>query len=640
MVIITGSSCRRSPRLTTLSFGDIGVVTFIVGITLKKSTQESFLGGIVRSMGIVFGDIGTSPIYTLTVVFTLTPRTQDSVMGILSLVVWTMMILVTAEYAWLAMSLSYKGQGGEIMLREILTRTLKPGRRLAFAGFLTFIGVSLLLGDGVITPAISIMSAVEGILLVPGLGNLQLEILVLIAITITVVLFAVQSRGTDKVAGIFGPVMLVWFVCLAVTGLASLISMPGILKAVNPYYAFHFLSENGLAGFFVLSEVILCATGGEALYANMGHLGKKPILHALYFVFAALLLNYMGQGVFAIAHPDVKYLLFGMVRHQAPYLYIPFLLLTVAATIIASQAIISGTFSIVYQGITTRLMPLMKVAYTSSQIKSQIYIPVVNGTLMCAVIFMILIFQKSENLAAAYGMAVTGSMTITGLMIILVFSQIKKWKWKLPFAFVVTAIAFTFFIATWSKLPHGAYWSLVLAAIPLGLMLIWTKGQDRLYRSLKPLDFETFRISYEQIYAKGRNIAGTALYFCRGYKMISPYIVHSIFRSNIIYERNILISINRTDEPYGVKICLKQDLAPGLEALEVCAGYREIFDLEALIKEQGIEEKVIFYGVEDIVTRNPVWRIFSLVKRLTPNFVQFSKLPPSRLQGIVTRVEM
>ena len=633
-------SDHLSMNLTALSFGDNGSANFIMRMILKNSRPDSFWGGVVRSMGIVFGDIGTSPIYTLTVVFALSPRTQDSVLGILSLVVWTLLILVTAEYAWLAMSLSYKGQGGEIMLREILKKVLKPGRKLAFAGFLAFIGVSLLLGDGVITPAITLLSAVEGILLVPGLENVRLEILILIAITIAVVLFTFQSRGVDKVAGVFGPVMLIWFVCLAATGLASIVTMPGVLKAVNPYYAFKFLSENGLAGFFVLSEVILCATGGEALYADMGHLGKKPILHAWYFVFAALLLNYMGQGVFAMTHPEVKYLLFGMVQHQASWLYIPFLVLTVVATIIASQAIISGTFSVVYQGITTRIMPLMKVAYTSSEIKSQIHIPVVNWTLMCAVIFMILIFQKSENLAAAYGMAVTGSMTITGLMMILIFSQIKKMKWKLPVAVIVTGIAFTYFISTLSKLPHGAYWSLILAAVPLTLMLIWTRGQKRLYKSLRPLDWETFVISYEQIYAKGRNITGTALYFCRGYQMISPYIVHSIFRSNIIYERNILISINRTDEPFGVKIHIKPDLASGLEALEVEAGYREILDLEGLIKEQGIQEKVIFYGAEDIVTRNPVWRIFSLIKRITPNFVQFSKLPPSRLQGIVTRVEM
>ena len=591
-------------------------------------------------MGIVFGDIGTSPIYTLTVVFALTPRTTDSVLGIISLVFWTLIILVTAEYAWLAMSLSYKGQGGELMLREILNSTLKPGRKLAFAGFLAIIGVSLLLGDGVITPAITILSAAEGMHLIPGWENLRIEFLILIAIAIAIGLFAMQPKGTDKVAGIFGPIMLIWFICLSVTGVISIVTMPGILKAVNPYYAFKFLSENGLPGFFVLSEVILCATGGEAMYADMGHLGKKPILNAWYFVFASVVLNYMGQGVFAIQHPNAKYLLFGMVQHQASYLYIPFLLLTVMATVIASQAIISGTFSIVYQGITTRLMPLMKVHYTSSHYKSQIIIPAVNWALMCAVILMILIFQKSENLAAAYGMAVTGSMTITGLMMILVLSQIKKIKWKLPFAVIVSCIAFTYFLSTLSKLPHGAYWSLILAAIPLTIILIWTKGQKRMFSALRPLDFETFLISYEQIYAKQRNIAGTALYFCRGYHLISPYIVHSIFRSNIIYERNILISINRTDEPFGVKVNFNQDLAPGLEYFEVVSGYREVLDIEGLIKEYGITEKVIFYGVEDIVTRNPVWRVFSFIKRVAPNFVQFSKLPPSRLQGIVTRVEM
>ena len=607
---------------------------------MKHHNQEPFWVGVIRSMGIVFGDIGTSPIYTLTVVFALTPRTEASVLGILSLVVWTLLILVTVEYAWLAMSLPYKGQGGEIMLREILRKTIKPSRQLTFAGFLTFLGVSLLLGDGVITPAITLLSAVEGMLLIPGLENFQPDILILIAAVIAVGLFSFQSRGTDRVAGVFGPVMLVWFLSLAITGLTSVATMPGILKSVSPWYAFQFLKENGMAGFFVLSEVILCATGGETLYADMGHLGKKPILHAWYFVFAALLLNYMGQGIFALQHPDTKSLLFGMVQHQAPYLYIPFLVLTILATIIASQAIISGAFSVVYQGITTRIMPLLKVSYTSSQMKAQIYIPFVNWVLMCAVIFMMLNFEKSENLAAAYGMAVTGSMTITSLMMILVFSHIRKVRWKLPIAFVVSCIAFAYFIATLSKIPHGAYWSLILAAIPFASILIWTKGQQQLYDALRPLELKTFLVGYEQIYRKGRTIAGTALLFCRDYRMISPYIVHTIFRSNIIYERNILISVNRTAEPFGVTADLKQDLSPGLEAFEVQAGYREILDIEGLFKQYGIQEKVIFYGVEDIVTRNPIWQLFSLIKRVTPNFVQFSKLPPSRLQGIVTRVEM
>ena len=409
-------------------------------------------------MGLVFGDVGTSPIYTLTVIFALTKPTYDNVLGILSLVVWTLTILVTVEYAWLATSLSRKGQGGEIVLREILLSHLKSGRAIAFAGFLTFMGVSLLLGDGVITPAITILSAVEGMLIIPGMENLNQTTLIIIAAAIAIALFVVQSRGSDRIAAAFGPIMLIWFSALALSGLASLLTMPDIIKVVNPWYAIKFFQHHGFAAFFVLSEVILCATGGEALYADMGHLGRKPIIRAWCFVFVALVINYMGQGVFAIQHPEAKHYLFGMVQNQVSFLYIPFLLLTVIATIIASQSIISGVFSIVYQGITTRLMPLMKIDYTSRKLQSQIYIGAVNWALMISVIFIMFIFQKSSNLAAAYGMAVTGSMTITSLMMIMVFSHTTRWK--VPIALTVCLIDFIYLASTFTKLPHGAYWAL------------------------------------------------------------------------------------------------------------------------------------------------------------------------------------
>jgi len=409
---------------------------------LKQPEAESFFGGMIKSMGLVFGDVGTSPIYTLTVIFVLTRPTYENVMGILSLVVWTLTILVTVEYAWLATSLSSKGQGGEIVLRGILLSHLKSGRVIAFAGFLTFIGVSLLLGDGVITPAISILSAVEGLLIIPGMESLSQKMIVLIAAVITITLFFFQSRGSDRIARAFGPIMLIWFSTLAISGFASMMTMPEIIKVVNPWYAIDFFRQNGFAAFFVLSEVILCATGGEALYADMGHLGRKPILRAWYFVFFALVINYMGQGVFALQHPEAKQYLFGMVQSQAAFLYIPFLLLTVIATIIASQAIISGVFSIIYQGITTRLMPLMKIDYTSRKLQSQIYIGAVNWALMISVILIMFIFQKSSNLAAAYGMAVTGSMTITSLMMIMVFFHTTKWK--VPISLVVCLIDFIY----------------------------------------------------------------------------------------------------------------------------------------------------------------------------------------------------
>jgi KUP system potassium uptake protein len=606
---------------------------------MKQGRTDSFLGGVVKSMGLVFGDIGTSPIYTLTVIFALTPPTRDNVFGILSLIVWTLIILVTMEYSWLAMSLGRKGEGGTIVLKEILVRLLKPGRQIAFVGVLSFIGVSLLLGDGVITPAISILSAVEGMVLIPGLEGLHQHALILIAAIIAVLLFVFQFKGTDKVAKAFGPLMVLWFVALTVSGVIAIATDTGVLKAVSPHYAFMFFRDNGLSGFFVLSEVILCATGGEALYADMGHLGRKPIIHAWYFVFWALVINYFGQGAYLLGHGTSKNLLFGMVQWEAPILYIPFLVLTIIATIIASQAMISGVFSIVYQGITTRIMPLLKVDYTSSHLKSQIYIGSVNWLLMFLVIFIMLIFQKSDNLAAAYGLAVTGTMTLTGIMMVMIYNRTTK-KWKVPFALLVTLADIAFFVACLNKIPHGAYWSIILAAIPLATILIWTRGQRALYRALRPLDLETFLLSYEQIYAKDKNIPGTGLFFTRETPVVPPYVVHCVIRSNIIYERNVFVSLTRTDDPFGIKTKLTKGIGTGLDAFEVRAGYMEVVEIEKLLKKHNVEEKVIFYGIEDIDTTNPIWRIFSIIKKQTPNFVQFNKLPASKLQGVVTRVEM
>ena len=606
---------------------------------MKTGGPDSFWGGIVKSMGLVFGDIGTSPIYTLTVIFALTSPTRDNVLGILSLVVWTLIILVSVEYAWLAMSLGRKGEGGTIVLREILARLLKPGRRIAFISVLSFLGVSLLLGDGVITPAISILSAVEGLVLIPGLESMSQGTLILIAALIAVVLFIFQFKGTDRVAKAFGPLMVLWFLTLTVSGLISIAGNPAIVEAVSPHYAIRFFRDNGFSAFFVLSEVILCATGGEALYADMGHLGRRPIIRAWYFVFIALVINYLGQGAYVLGHGTAKNLLFGMVQWETPILYIPFLILTIMATVIASQALISGVFSIVYQGITTRIMPLMKVDYTSSHLKSQIYIGSVNWFLMCLVIFIMLIFRKSDNLAAAYGLAVTGTMTITGIMMTMIFAHTTK-KWKVPIAVLVTAVDMLFLISNLNKLPRGGYWSLILASVPLITIIIWTRGQRALYRALKPLDMETFLFSYEQIYAKGKNIPGTGLFFTREWNIVPPYVVHCFIRSNIIYERNVLISILRSDEPFGLKSRLTTGIGSGLDAFEIKAGYMEVIDIERLLKKNGIQEKVIFYGVEDIATGNPAWRVFSVIKRLTPNFVQFNKLPASKLQGVVTRVEM
>lgn len=594
---------------------------------------------IVKAMGLVFGDIGTSPIYTLGIVFTLTRPTHDNLFGILSLIFWTLIMLVTIEYSWLAMSLSIKGEGGIIVLKEVLSGFVKKGKKATIVAYLGYVGISLLMGDGVITPAISILSAVEGLPLIHGFEWITENAILLITMVITITLFAFQYKGTDKVASSFGPIMVVWFIALFISGLISILSMPSILWALSPTYAISFLTHNGLAGILVLSEVILCATGGEALYADMGHLGALPIRRAWGFVFVALIFNYFGQGAYILGNQSTDLVLFQMVKSQAEILYIPFIILTILATIIASQAMISAVFSLVYQGITTRTFPLMKIKYTSTHLKSQIYIGAVNWGLLAAVLFMILLFKESSNLAAAYGLAVTITMTISAMLMIWIFRH-KKAFVKMSLSILVLLVDLLFLFSLTDKLQHGGYWSLVIASVPLAVTLIWMKGQKRIYRSFRSLPLDTFKIAYEQIYNRGNNIDGTAIFFSRTNYDIPPYVAHCIISSNIVYEKNVLVSIERTDNPYGVASEYVENLANGLHGLSISLGYMEIVDLPSIIKKHEINEKVIFYGVEDIVTSSFLLKLYSFFKKMTPNFVQFYKLPYRKIHGVVTRIEI
>lgn len=595
---------------------------------------------IVKSLGLVFGDIGTSPIYTLTVIFLLLEPTKLNIMGVVSLIFWTMFLLVTVEYAWLSMSLSKRGEGGTIVLMEILTPLLRSGRKTAFFTLLTYVGVSLLVGDGVITPAISILSAVEGLRQIPTFSGVSQGLLIFIAALIAVGLFSVQSKGTEKVAVFFGPVMLVWFTVLLITGLASLFHHPEILLAVNPLYAVEFVGTHGVVGFFVLSEVILCATGGEALYADMGHFGRAPIIRAWSMVFFVLVFSYMGQASFLMEHSGAKNILFEMVYSQAPVLYIPFLFLSVMATIIASQAMISGMFSVIYQAITTRILPLLKVDYTSDEMRSQIYIPTVNWFLLVCVLIAMFVFQSSEHMAAAYGLAVTGSMTITGIIISCIFF-IRKDYIKFYVAVFITVIDILFLSSNMLKIPHGGFWSLLIASVPFFVIVVYTKGGKRMYRAIKPVRIEDFLIQYEAKYLNSSKLDGTGLFFIRDVHFIPPYIAKTMFINNIIYKDNIFISINVTDEPFGISWQFKDDLSDGLRVFDIRMGYMESgVDIDKIFRNAGINEAVVFYGVEDIMTDNPIWKFYSLIRKITPSFVQFYRLPTEKLHGVVTRINL
>lgn len=607
-------------------------------MTSKESAPFN-LKEIIKAMGLVFGDIGTSPIYTLTVIFLVTPATKENVLGILSLVFWTLITLVTVQYAILAMSLSQKGEGGIIVLKEILNSYLKKGRSVTVVAFLGFLGVSLLMGDGVITPAISILSAVEGLELIPGIGHIQQNTIILITIVITIILFSIQSKGTDKVASSFGPIMVIWFSSLFVSGFFSLINNLEILTAISPHHAVNFMMDNGIAAFFVLSEVILCATGGEAIYADMGHLGRDPIRRAWYFVFFALVINYFGQGAFAFNHGFEKNILFEMVRTQVEFLYVPFLILTLFATIIASQAMISAMFSLVYQGIRTHIFPLFKVKYTSTHLKSQIYIGIVNWGLLIAVIFMIFLFKASTNLAAAYGLAVTGTMMISSILMLSIFSK-QNHKVKVIGSGINLIVNLLFLLAVFTKIPHGGYWSIVIAAIPFLTIRIWISGNKAVYRSFRSLPIDTYIESFNQLYETGKVLPGTALYFTKDLHMIPPYMVHSTIRGNIIYEQNILISIATMDKPFGVQKLFVPEITDGLSGLEIQVGYMEKLDIINILKEVDIDSKVMFYGADDIQAKKPWLKIFAFIKRVSSNFVQFLELPYQKLHGVITRIEI
>jgi KUP system potassium uptake protein len=595
--------------------------------------------GIVKSMGLVFGDIGTSPIYTLTAIFLLIPPTPQNIMGILSLIFWTLTILVTVQYTFLAMHLGKKGEGGTIVLKEILLPLLKSGNQVAFISLLAIVGISLFIGDSVITPAISILSAVEGILLIPGFENVSQLVLMILAAFIAIGLFSIQVRGTEKVAWAFGPVMVIWFLSLAVAGIIALLAAPQVILAVNPMYGIQYLLHNGVAGFLILSSVILCATGGEALYADMGHLGREPIVRAWYLVFIALAINYFGQGAFLMMHPDAKNVLFEMVFSQAQLLYIPFLLLSITATIIASQAMISGIFSIVYQGITTRIMPLLRIEYTSVQLRSQIYIDVVNWLLLFAVLLIIAIFRSSNNLTHAYGLAVCGTMTITGIMILWILI-IRGELVKTIIAGIVLFVTTMFLLSNFSKIPYGGFWSLLIASIPMAIILIFVYGQKKLADALQPVPIDDFLKQFNEVYSSLNRISGTALFFARDFRRLPQYIPRIMFTNNIIYDDNIIVSIIRTEQPFGVTWGVTREITKGLSIFEIYLGYMEIVDIGSILKDAEIEEKTIFYGMEEIVTTHLVWRIFAAIKRLTPSMVQFYKLPSDKIHGVVTRVEL
>src|ERR1700733_11493720 len=492
----------------------------------------------LAALGIVFGDIGTSPLYTLKTAFDFLggDATAERILGILSLLVWTLFIITSLKYVTIAMSIDNDGEGGILALMSLLG--VKQKHRPAFiaAGLL---GAALIYGDGTITPAISVLSALEGLeIAAPSLTHYVVPA----AVVILVLLFAVQPLGTSRIGAAFGPIMLVWFVTIGALGLWGVAQYPRVLLAINPIYGFHLLADNGLRGFSVLGGIFLCVTGAEALYADMGHFGKTPIRLAWSgVVFPCLLLNYAGQCAIALRGEPIANNVFYRLCPEP--LLVPLIVLAPAATIIASQSIITGAFSMTRQAIQLGWLPRLDIKQTSEKGYGQIYVGVANWLLMVATIALTLLFHKSDNLAAAYGVAVSLTMLMTSFLLFVAMREI--WQWNL-WASAATAGLFViidagFFAANSLKIADGGYVPLLLAAAVYGLMLIWHRGTIAVAYSLEQAPMAVPELVADLKARSVPRLPGPAVFLTRVASGVPPVMIWHLKQNRSLHERVVVL---------------------------------------------------------------------------------------------------
>ncbi|CAN1564684.1 Kup K+ transporter [Caulobacteraceae bacterium] len=614
---------------------------------------QSFWALAIGSIGVVFGDIGTSPLYAMREALHHTRSgvtTELAVLGVVSLVIWALILVVTLKYVLLLMRADNKGEGGTLALMALARRTLaKPsGKRSATVFFLGVIGAALFYGDGIITPAISVLSAVEGLKEAPGLGGRVDNWILPISAGILIALFMVQSRGTHRVATFFGPITLLWFVVLGALGLYHMFDDPSILRAALPHYGVMFLLQNGFLGFVILGSVFLAVTGAEALYADMGHFGKKPIQAAwLWLVFPCLVLNYLGQGANILAHPEAKANPFwSMVPELA---YWPVLVLAATATVIASQAVITGAFSVTQQAVQLGLLPRIDIRRTSETQAGQIYVPQVNTLLLIGVLVLLFSFKTSSALAAAYGIAVTGSMFVDTLLAFVIVRFMWKWRWSATLAVLVplVAIDLTFISSNLLKIPQGAWMPLVFGALLVLIMWTWTRGSqiltDKTRRDSVPL---TDLINILKARPPHR-APGTAIFLTSDPDMTPVALMHNLKHNKVLHEKNVIATV-RTAETPRVSEADRVRIEPvndDFKKLVITYGFMETPNvpkaLALLRKQQGLKFDIMatsfFLGRRSVIASAhsgmPLWqdKIFIFLMRNAANPTDFFKIPPGRV---------
>jgi K+ transporter len=613
------------------------------------ASRTKISGLTLAALGVVFGDIGTSPLYTMREVFAShhpLATTADNVLGILSLILWSLILVVTVKYVTFILRADNRGEGGIMALIALAkSSAVADAKRRRFILLAGIIGACMFFADGMITPAISVLSAVEGLeVAAPHLH----EFVIPITLGVLFALFSIQKYGTGLVGRFFGPVVLVWFITLGILGLISILQNPDVLGAVNPAYGLQFFLANQWMGFVALGAVVLAVTGSEAIYADMGHFGRLPIRLAwLGIALPGLLLNYFGQGALILRSPEsVNSSPFYLLSPE--WMLFPLIVLATMATVIASQAVISGTFSVTRQAVQLGFLPRTQVLHTSEHEVGQIYLPRVNWALMIAVMTLVIGFGSSSNLAAAYGIAVTGDMVITTLLAALVFRGVWRWSWARTIALtsVFLVIDLAFFSANVLKIPAGGWLPLLVGAFLFVIMLTWKSGRELLHKriSADSIPLELFIDSIKM--SPPTRVEGAAVFLNRDLNTVPSALLHNLKHNKVLHEQVVIVTVAVEDIPHvEEEYRVRTEVMPfGFYQVELRYGFKDDPDIPrdlALCARDGLVLELMtttfFIGRESVIPKPnsemAFWRerLFVAMHRNSDSVSRYFKLPPNRV---------
>ncbi len=628
---------------------------------MSDQSKSSLRALTIAAIGIVYGDIGTSPLYTMKEVFSSEhgiPLTQSNLFGVVSLIVWGLVIIVSLKYVTLVLRASNRGEGGIMALLALALASVTQQSRWFFPVMLVgLVGAALFYGDSVITPAISVLSAIEGLEVATPAFK---PYVVPITVAILVALYMLQSKGTAGIGKWFGPIVLVWFVALGGMGIVNIVETPAILGALNPWHALDFLLSKGWLAFVALGAIVLAFTGAEALYADMGHFGKKPVRLAWFaVVFPGLALNYLGQGALLLANPEAVSNPF--YQQLGPWSVYPLVLLATMATVIASQATISGTFSVTQQAISLGFLPRMRVMYTSEREMGQIYIPLANWLQLAVVVLAVVGFGSSSKLAAAYGIAVTGTMLMTTILTFFVIRY--QWNYNIILCWLATGFFFVIDGALLSanvlKIVHGGWFPILLGAFMVTVMLTWKDGRAAVYENLKKhlIPIEDFLQSL--FVSPPARVEGTAVFFRAEGDGVPHAMLHNLLHNKVLHERTIFLTVHNADIPYipedeRVKVqplgheCYQVDVNYGFKddrdiphALSLCSAQGLDFEMMGtsfFISRQNVVPRV----GGDSVSKMANWReaLYATMSRNARDAADYYRVPSNRVIELGTQVEI